>query len=179
MSGFTEGGYQDGKHYFQAWDGDWNEIIYQELRAVTEQIAITSTGKFAALHTGEVIDEYRSGSRPEDAYDFSIYFIDLENSQITARYTRQIPGIKTGGGSRNMQIWDIEFVVDDSAYLLALFENREESSKFNKPVARDAVSDATPLVDMHGKLIQFGRPNINNHPDHYYLTAEAKERLNK
>lgn len=179
VSAYTEGGYPDGDHLLKAWNVEGTEIFSTELRTLTEQITITSDGRFAALHTAEVLDKYRSGSRPEDAYDFSIYFIDLEQSQILGRYTEQIPGIETGGGARNMQIWDIEFVMDDSTPLLALYETEGGSAELEKPVSRDAISDDIPLVDMRGNLVQYGRPDISKHPDHYYLTAEAKERLDE
>ena len=157
---YTEGGYQDGDHILKAWDLKGTEIFDKELRSSTHQITITSDGRFAAVHTDE---------------DFSIYFIDLEQGQVLSRYTDQIPGIEVGG--KNLQVWDIEFVTGDSTPLLALYETEDASANLNKPVSRDAISEDVPIVDIDGNIVQYGRPDISKHPDHYELTDEAEERL--
>ena len=171
VCGFTEGGYQDGQCMLYVWDSDGTTRLEQELRAVVESVKIDSNGRYAAIHTGESL--VSQGSQTD--WDFSIYTLDLATNSFLTRYTGQIPGVEAPG-PRRMQIQNFEFVNAGDTTAIALFEQRDGTLGQDVSTVAE-VSEDIPVVDVSGNLIQRGRPDIDAHPDHYQLTAEAKEWL--
>lgn len=172
VTGYTDGGYKEGEHVLYVWNDAGGTVFTTELRAVANLVRVSRDARFVACHTSDVLYKY-SGT-----HDFTVYTIDLDAESIRASYTDQIPGV-SGGGGGGLQIREMRFVYDGPAPLLALFDVDQPAVPSNENVTPADLPAGTPLIDMDGNIVEFGRPDIDNHPDHYSLTREGKKRLDE
>lgn len=171
VSGFTEGGYQDGDHLLYVWDDQGTELFSEELRATTSRIEINDSGAYAVIHTEQVLEQFDDAT----PWDSSIYVLDIGAGEMRARYTEQIPGIEPPGPRRE-QIERIGFVETADKTVVALYGRGTGEVPPDVLDLQDVPDDIT-VIDLDGNLIQRGEPHIDRYPDHYELTDEAKDRL--
>lgn len=171
VSGFTEGGYQDGDHYLFVWNSNGEELFTEELRATTDSIHINQAGEYAVIHTEQVLKKFDENT----PWDFSVYILDINAGEFRARYTDQIPGIEPPGPRRE-QISRIDFVETDNATYIALYGRGTSDVEPDITNIQEVPTDVT-LIDLDGTMVQPGIPYIDRYPDHYALSDEAKERL--
>lgn len=169
---YADEGYPDGKHFLSVWDEAGITIFTTELRAHVDFVRLSHDTRFIACYTADELTNYSKRDK------FTVNIIDLESESIRARYTDQIPGISAGGGG-GLQIWEMRFVYDGSETLLALFDVEQPDVPSNDNLTLADLPSGTPLIDMDGNLVEFGQPNINNHPGHYSLTKKGQKRVNQ
>jgi hypothetical protein len=178
LTGYTDGGYQEGKHYLYIWNEAGNLIFKTEFQATVNVLRISRDTRFIACKTADVLLKNQPDSGgPRGRYDYSIYIIDVEAKSVRTRYTDQMPGISTGGP--NLQIWDIQFVYQNSEPLIALFDVREPNLPDTENLTPADLPTGTPLIDMDGNLIDFSHPNLDRYPDHYSLTNKGQNHLDE
>lgn len=171
VSGFSEGGYQDGEHMLFVWDNQGTELFTDELRSTTDSVHINRTGEYGAIHTEQVLKQFDDNT----PWDFSVYILDIGAGTLRTRYTEQIPGIEAPG-PRRKQIKRINFIDTADIIYIALCGRGTPTLETDIWDLQEVPEDIT-VIDLDGNILQKGIPHIDRYPDHYELSDDAEERL--